>query len=701
MKLFIINLKRRNDKLDKILDRLKEYKTLDIEVFNAIDGSQIDQIYLDKNGYKVCEYWSDPITRRQIKSGEIGCALSHYNVWKIIKERNLEMALIVEDDATFEENFIEKLETCIRIKDEYDIFYLGRKVFNKVEKVVRDDIVVPNFSYWCIGYILTQSGANKLIDTNYQQSIIPVDEFIPFMYSSHKITYIADFINTNGKMEQLIAYAFRENIIKPEDQAFRDSDTEKSKIWHSPIENKVLVISVATYETDCYKRYVNSLKMFNINYKILGLNGNKYSMYSGGGGFKINILIDYLTNNKLDDDTILIVTDSFDVVFNDNIQNIINKYKKIVGSDTKEIDTDNKYRGKILFTAEPGCWPDSSLENEYPVVDTKYKYLNSGGYIGYYIDICKILNIGSNINKINELDDDQLYFTKKFLKDKSNIVLDYNCEIFQILCNVEEDISLNIDRSIVNNKYTNTQPSIIHGNGISKDFFNSMTNYIPNRWSSIYGYMEQVIDKSKVELPYIVIITNNINNVLNLKYDRDRIYFITFGSYNNIYTSKRVYYLKSQKNELSNRLKALEIIKGIQKYEKVDYVFFIDDTHVFNSYDILDLIKHDKEIIAPKLSKKDSLWSNFWGKIGHNGYYQRSDDYIDIVENKKRGVWAVPYIQNTFIFKIHIIDEIIKGYTQSQDMDMDMDMELCKYLRDNNYIMYIDNLVDYGYISDS
>ena len=44
---------------------------------------------------------------------------------------------------------------------------------------------------------------------------------------------------------------------------------------------------------------------------------------------KINILIDYLTNNKLDDDTILIVTDSFDVVFNDNIQNIINKYKRI------------------------------------------------------------------------------------------------------------------------------------------------------------------------------------------------------------------------------------------------------------------------------------------------------------------------------------------------------------------------------------
>ena len=29
---------------------------------------------------------------------------------------------------------------------------------------------------------------------------------------------------------------------------------------------------------------------------------------------------------------------------------------------------------------------------------------------------------------------------------------------------------------------------------------------------------------------------------------------------------------------------------------------------------------------------------------------------------------------------------------------MDMDMRLCKYLRDNNYLMYIDNLEYYGYI---
>ena len=37
--------------------------------------------------------------------GEIGCALSHYFIWKDIVDKSHKGALIIEDDANFSNNF--------------------------------------------------------------------------------------------------------------------------------------------------------------------------------------------------------------------------------------------------------------------------------------------------------------------------------------------------------------------------------------------------------------------------------------------------------------------------------------------------------------------------------------------------------------------------------------------------------------------
>ena len=104
--------------------------------------------------------------------------------------------------------------------------------------------------------------------------------------------------------------------------------------------------------------------------------------------------------------------------------------------------------------------------------------------------------------------------------------MDYNCEIFQTLNNSVEDIKINIDRSEIINTYTKTKPSIIHGNGPSKLNLNSFANYIPNRWSEIYGYM---VEKNKIELEEnskIAIYGNGVN-IRNIKYDKDKIIYFT------------------------------------------------------------------------------------------------------------------------------------------------------------------------------
>jgi GR25 family glycosyltransferase involved in LPS biosynthesis len=59
--------------------------------------------------------------------GAAGCAISHYNTYrKIIKEYNdTDKILILEDDITFDKDFINKLQEHLKNIPNYDILFLG------------------------------------------------------------------------------------------------------------------------------------------------------------------------------------------------------------------------------------------------------------------------------------------------------------------------------------------------------------------------------------------------------------------------------------------------------------------------------------------------------------------------------------------------------------------------------------------------
>lgn len=42
-----------------------------------------------------------------------------------------------------------------------------------------------------------------------------------------------------------------------------------------------------------------------------------------------------------------------------------------------------------------------------------------------------------------------------------------------------------------------------------------------------------------------------------------------------------------------------------------------------------------RKIIGPLVTRHGKLWSNFWGALSLDGYYARSEDYIDIVQRKR------------------------------------------------------------------
>lgn len=42
-----------------------------------------------------------------------------------------------------------------------------------------------------------------------------------------------------------------------------------------------------------------------------------------------------------------------------------------------------------------------------------------------------------------------------------------------------------------------------------------------------------------------------------------------------------------------------------------------------------------RNVIAPLMTRHGRLWSNFWGGLSADGYYARSEDYVDIVQGRR------------------------------------------------------------------
>lgn len=100
--------------LDENIDRWREIRHKPIKRFPAINGRKLNKEQLIKKGI---------ISKKNIlKMGQIGCALSHINVLRLIKEQSEPYGLILEDDVIIPDNFsIEKLN----LPKDFDIIFLG------------------------------------------------------------------------------------------------------------------------------------------------------------------------------------------------------------------------------------------------------------------------------------------------------------------------------------------------------------------------------------------------------------------------------------------------------------------------------------------------------------------------------------------------------------------------------------------------
>ncbi|NP_001088279.1 procollagen-lysine, 2-oxoglutarate 5-dioxygenase 1 L homeolog precursor [Xenopus laevis] len=477
----------------------------------------------------------------------------------------------------------------------------------------------------------------------------------------------------------------------------------------NPDDDKLLVLTVATEETDGLRRFQRSAHSFNYKVKVLGLGGQWL-----GEGQKVQLMKLALEPYADKEDLIILFTESYDVIFAAGPGELLKKFRQA--------------KSKVVFSAESVAYPDRHLESKYPVVPEGKRFLGSGGFIGYAAYLYKMVADWDGTDK----DSDQLFYTKLFLdpvkRGKVNITLDHRCRIFQNLYGSAEDVVLKFEHGRVRarNLVYDTLPVLIHGNGPTKLHLNYLGNYIPHVWTFESGCnvcdegLRNLESLSVDTLPLVVIgifieqptpfVSEFFKRLNNLNYPKNRIQL--YISNHEPHHQRRV------ENFLQDHGTQYNFVKTVGPEENSDfadarnkgmdmcrqtpeceYYFSIDAPVVLKNPNVLRiLIEQNKSVIAPLVSRNANLWSNFWGALSSDGYYARSEDYIDIVQRQRIGVWNVPYISSVYLVKGSILRSKLSQNDMFHSGTLDSDMVFCDNVRQQGIFMFVTNRQEFGHI---
>jgi len=376
MKKYCINLahrKDRRDHFDQANNFAVDVNSKDFEFFDAYNGYKMTYKDLHKLGFMPDHNWIDPTFNRRLTKGEIGCLASHVSLWRLCVALK-EPLLVLEDDCVFKPNYEESaVENLLK---RHNIVYLG---YNEMTEVKEDlgHYVVPGFAYQTHAYAINPEGARILLDALPVLKGIPADEFISSCFNELKPVAFKNPVATQLSREESATDV----------ECHGDDDL-------FPFE-KLKVFTVATDEMQAHA-LINSCNRYNIDLNILGKNSSAFDMTGLGGGVKINLLREAL--EACDDDDLILFLDGYDTFFARELSEIHQRFLAMA--------TD------IVFSAERACWPDAHLAGEFEA-ETSFKYLNSGTFIGQCKAIKQILE-----TPISNSDDDQRYYTMKYLQNK-------------------------------------------------------------------------------------------------------------------------------------------------------------------------------------------------------------------------------------------------------------------------------------------
>jgi hypothetical protein len=221
-------------------------------------------------------------------------------------------------------------------------------------------------------------------------------------------------------------------------------------------------------------------------------------------GFIDKILTIQRTIEPLQDQDIVCFLDAYDVLAMANTEEILYKFLQsgrniLMSSELNCYPVENQERYDLveyrLFEKEydQGIWDTPQSKR----IRTNYKYMNSGGYIGYVHALKRMFQwkTETEMRDIIELGGDQNFFTQYYLEfannDTINVGLDSTQTIFQNLYKVDlKDFAFFKGR--LYNHCLKTYPCFVHFNGF-RDYGGCLVNTVDgSRKDAMEVFVEEI-----------------------------------------------------------------------------------------------------------------------------------------------------------------------------------------------------------------
>lgn len=172
----------RRDSIEKQLSKLDH----DFNYVDATDMRFCDMSILEK--YSALSEYSS--VKRPLTRGEVGCALSHYNVYKRLLNSNDEWAWVIEDDAIVSRIKNNSIKKIINISSEKgaDAIILGYSkletkeedsfyAMEPIKTIVGDSEITvgtpwKNWTCGTVSYLINKAGARKMLSILNENKIV-------------------------------------------------------------------------------------------------------------------------------------------------------------------------------------------------------------------------------------------------------------------------------------------------------------------------------------------------------------------------------------------------------------------------------------------------------------------------------------------------------------------------------------------------
>ena len=165
--IFVISLARATTRRENIRARLDKLGA-DYEIVDAVDGATLTDADYGDNILR-----RDKFRRkfgREILDGEIGCYLSHYQLWQRMVTEKIPSALVLEDDANWDEDLLAIADDIDNLDWSWGVVLLsGRRrkpIHGHVLAPVGDNrklLLCSKRRVTAAGYVISQTGAWALL----------------------------------------------------------------------------------------------------------------------------------------------------------------------------------------------------------------------------------------------------------------------------------------------------------------------------------------------------------------------------------------------------------------------------------------------------------------------------------------------------------------------------------------------------------